>query len=157
MSVASHRLSQCVVQALLFLVVSSLAFAADQYCPADISVKQEATQVPKSWRTFSEKMPHRLAAIGFYDGPPEENASLVSDSGSKNGVTETWRFGPNTKRIWITCSYASTDIALTQELPENTSECTVSYNPKIAIAGHPEIRLIRCKSSGAPLKTKQVP
>ena len=150
-------MSQCVAQVFLFLVVSPLAFAADQYCPADISVKQEATQVPKSWRTFNEKMPHRLAAIGFYDGPPEENASLTSDSASKGGATETWRFGPNTKRIWIACSYASTDIVLTQELPEHTSECTVSYNPKITIAGHPEVRLVRCNSAGAPPKTKRVP
>jgi hypothetical protein len=35
-------------------------------------------------------------------------------------------------------------VVLAKQLPAETSECTVTYDPKVTISGSPEIRKIDC-------------
>ncbi|HLJ90501.1 MAG TPA: STY0301 family protein [Candidatus Angelobacter sp.] len=131
------------------MALSASGFAQNLYCPATISVNQQMEQVPAGWKASNENMPHRLAYITFYDGPPEQRASLTSDSANKSGTMETWRFQTNSEGTWIACSYASTDVVLAQSLPEGTSECSISYNARVFIDGHREIKSVSCGKNSA--------
>ena len=129
------------------LLVACSAYAQDAYCPQSISVKQTAEKVPAGWTAGQEKTPNNLAGITFYDGPPEQEASLVYDKWTKrNGLAYgVWSFTPNSSSgIWLSCRYAATNVVLSKRLPASTSECTVTYNPKVTVDGYPEIQKIAC-------------
>ena len=91
-------------------------------------------------------MPNRLAAVTFFDGPPEEKASLVNDSErrAQGKQIATWRFGVKS-HIWISCGYSGTNIVLSRALGDGTKQCMVTYNPRQSIAGLPVIEKIDCK------------
>jgi hypothetical protein len=135
-------------------VIAGVAVAAPEQaspvqCPSTVTVKdQELAQAPADWTVVHAQQPHRLAGVTFYEGPPEQEASLAPDSRRKitaQKETQTWRFlGPG---IWIACSYSATDLALAQPLPKNTSSCTVTYNPQVSVAGYPEIQKIACTAA----------
>lgn len=133
------------------LALSTAALAQERYCPATISVKQEIQQVPAGWRALPGKPPYQLAGITFYEGPPEQMASLAPDSETKSA--NTWHFEPSPEGIWIACSYASTDIVVAKQLPKEISQCVISYDRQLATAGLPEIRRVDCKASSASAKS----
>jgi hypothetical protein len=117
-------------------------------CPATIVTKQEAQGAAVGWVVGRGDVPARLAGVTFYSGPPEERASLVSDSNVTRGglVYATWRFQPRrTEVMWLSCSYSATSVILSKRIAMETTECTVSYNPKVTVAGLPEIQKITCK------------
>src|SRR5215471_2213999 len=124
----------------LVVAWSRPANAQEGYCPASITVKQTIEKVPEGWTAGEDKTPHILAGITFYDGPPEQEASLVYDSWSKrNGLAYgVWHFTPNSPTgTWLSCRYSSTSVILSKRLPAATSECTVTYNPKETVDGLP--------------------
>jgi len=87
-------------------------------------------------------------SITFFDGPPEENASLVNDSTSRIGGKDiaTWRFGASRVRpLWVACGYSGTSISLARNLPTNIRSCSVTYNPRQQVGGLPLIEQINCK------------
>jgi hypothetical protein len=80
--------------------------------------------------------PHRLAGITFYDGPPEEKASLVYDKTAKAAGKETmtWHFNARSDgQIWVVCSYAGTAVVLKRGLPPKTSACSVTYDSRASV------------------------
>ena len=133
------------------LVIASSAVSAEDAaanCPASIDVRQQLTAPVKGWNFMFDDAPHQLAGITFYEGPPQERASLVSDKASKAGgkETDTWYFKPQADRhFFVGCSYAGTSIVLTKELAAKTVSCAVTYSLQMQVAGLPVIEKVICK------------
>jgi len=152
-------LNKCIAVA-LFLPVFLSQSAYSQSCPSKITVSQRIESSPEGWTIRQDSTPLRLSAVAFYDGPPEQNVSIASQPGGHNkkgSETEIWRFRPNADAIWIGCSYASTNITLTRSLEQGVTECSVTYNPRVRIAGNREIASISCKSSPETSKGNRTP
>ena len=131
----------------LFFACPESASAQGTYCPENISVDQTVAKVPEGWTVGQDDVASMLSGVTFYSGPPEEKASLVYDQWTKrDGLAYgIWRFQPKSSHaIWLSCRYSSTRVVLTKQLPAETSECTVTYDPKVMISGSPEIRKIDC-------------
>lgn len=130
----------------LLALAGSFALAEDVRCPETISVKQRLAKPEQGWQEGIADMPIRLAGVTFYDGPPEQKASLVYDGKRrlKGRRIATWRFGPQS-RIWISCGYAGTTIVLSRPLAGGVSECSVTYDPGQTVAGLPSIEKMDCK------------
>lgn len=130
----------------LFFACPELALSQETYCPDAISVTQTSESVPEGWTARQDESASILAGITFYSGPPEEKASLVYDQWTKrNGLAYgVWHFPKSFHRIWLSCRYSFTRVVLVKQLPANTSECTVAYDPKVSVSGSPEIRKITC-------------
>jgi hypothetical protein len=124
----------------------AFAFAAAD-CPAKIEVKQTLAERMPGWSVGSDNMPHLLAGMTFFDGKPEEMASLVPDSQSVTGGRNVavWTFGATGRAVWVACHYAGTGIVLQRELPKNTHSCSLTYSTKETIAGLPVIEKVNCK------------
>jgi hypothetical protein len=121
-------------------------WAQDPYCPKSIHTKQTIESAPPGWKAANGKGEHSLAAITLFDGPPEQEASLVYDSYIKGKTADraTWKFDPS-QHIWISCIYQGTEITLAKPLSEKTTECRVSYSRSIHIDGYQQIEQIDCK------------
>jgi hypothetical protein len=95
-----------------------------------------------------DSLPNILAGITFFDGKPENNASLAPDKQTRqNGKDVTfWNFGRDSKQpIFIACRYAWTSVTLQRELPKEIHSCTVTYDSRQTVAGLPTIEKIDCK------------
>lgn len=120
--------------------------AAELHCPGNISVKQSLVNKEPGWREGASETPILLAGVTFFDGPPEQKASLVYDSETllKGKQVAVWRFGSQSQ-IWISCRYSGTTVVLSQPLSKSTSTCKVTYNAKQTIDGLPVIERIECE------------
>lgn len=89
---------------------------------------------------------HRLAMITFYDGPPEEEASLVYDTLKKSAGKEiaTWQIRPG-RKTWVVCTYEGTKAVWKRALPSAIKTCSVAYDPQNKVAGLPSIESITCR------------
>jgi hypothetical protein len=117
-------------------------------CPDTIDVEQKLVRNIAGWTSRVDDTPNRLAGVTFFDGPPEQQASLVyqSETNSKGKKYATWSFGTtSTRLVWIACSYSGTNVVLSQPLPKATSQCSVTYNMRQSVAGLPLIERITCK------------
>jgi hypothetical protein len=94
----------------IVLLISLLAAVDPVGCPKTIQVN------------------HQLAGLTFFDGKPEENASLAPDDEKrrKHETVSTWKFD-KARPTWVVCRYAGIGTTLTRELPRNTSTCVVTY------------------------------
>jgi hypothetical protein len=130
---------------ILFPLLAFVFAAAD--CPAKIEVKQTLAQQIAGWFVGYDDMPHLLSGMSFFDGKPEEMASLVPDSQSLSGGTKVavWTFGATGRTVWVACHYAGTGIVLQRELPKNTQSCSLTYSTRETIAGLPVIEKVNCK------------
>ena len=83
----------------------------------------------------------------FFDGKPEDKASLAPDKRSRvNGKSiATWTFGFVERSIWVTCGYSATDVVLKRELPKTIRTCAITYSTSETIAGLPVIEKVDCK------------
>ena len=126
----------------IVLLIALLAARDSVGCPATVQVKEQLAAPVAGWTAASDGMPHQLAGLTFFDGRPEEKASLAPDS--QNQTAAVWKFaggGPT----WVMCRYSGTGITLTRELPRGTSTCTASYSKGVTIAGLPVIQKIACR------------
>jgi hypothetical protein len=131
----------------LIFVFPQAAFSQETLCPETISVKQTIEKVPQGWTAGQAEDGSTLAGITFFSGPPEERASLVYDKWTKrNGLAYgVWHFQPDpAHRIWVSCRYSGTRVVLAKPLPADTTECTVTYDQNVQVAGEPRIRKISC-------------
>ena len=129
------------------LVLVCTCWAQDQYCPKAIRTKQTLENAPAGWKSgSSNKQEQALAGITFFDGPPEQEASLVYDSYTKGKTADhaVWHFD-RSSQIWVSCIYQGTAITLSKALPANTTECKVVYSPDVHVDGYPEIKQVICK------------
>jgi hypothetical protein len=124
----------------------AFAFAAAD-CPAKIEVKQTLAEQIPGWSVGSDKTAHLLSGMTFFDGKPEEMASLVPDSQSVTGGRNVavWTFGATGRPVWVTCHYAGTGVVLQRELARNTHSCSLTYSTRETIAGLPVIEKVNCK------------
>jgi hypothetical protein len=140
-------ISAALIVGLRFFACPEPASAQEIYCPESISVEQTVATIPEGWTVRQDEAASTLEGITFYSGPPEEKASLVYDQWTKrNGLAYgVWRFQPKSSHpIWLSCRYSSTRVLLAKQLPAETSECTVAYDPKVTVSGSLEIRKIDC-------------
>jgi hypothetical protein len=117
-------------------------------CPEKISAESRVLAPPPSWEVRYEGTEAELKAVGFYDGPPSEGASLVYDKEvrSRKSTTATWHFPANEGRgYWISCAYTDTSAVLVRKLAPTVSECSVVYARDVSVAGLPDIQSIHCK------------
>jgi hypothetical protein len=93
-------------------------------CPDSVDVNQQLTAPVSGWTAMIDDSPPRLANITFYDGRPQQRASLIYDQKMRvaGKETATWHFLPRADpQIWMGCSYTGTGIVLTKALPPSTS------------------------------------
>jgi hypothetical protein len=117
-------------------------------CPESISVEQKIVDSPTSWNVTYDTVPHRLASVTFYDGPPAEMASLAYDKQlkRKSEWTALWYFQPHSERgYWLSCGYDRTSVVLSKQLPLQVAQCEVTYLKGRTLAGLPVIKRIECK------------
>lgn len=128
------------------LLILGSCRAQDSYCPKSIRTKQTVEAVPEGWKAANGKGEHFLAALTIFEGPPEQEASLVYDSYLKGTSTDEaiWKFDP-AQHIWISCVYQGTVVTLSKALPEKTTECKVRYSRSVPIDGYQQIEQVTCK------------
>jgi len=124
-----------------------IAAAEEVGCPAQISTIQTLARPVSGWSERKDPSPNVLAGLTFYDGRPEEQASLAPDEKHVKGkLVESWELFPNPPRQnWLECIYAGTSIKLARPLPKEIRGCTVTFDEKQTVDGYPLIEKIACK------------
>jgi hypothetical protein len=133
---------------LVVLFAARLRAAEPVNCPDRIEVKQQLAKPLPGWTAVADQRPHPLAGITFYDGPPEEKASLVYDKITKSAGKDiaVWHFNmQGGRQVWLSCNYADTAIVLKRGLDRSISICAVTYDSRTRVAGLPAIEKIACK------------
>lgn len=108
----------------------------------------EPVACPPAIQVSEQPQSRRLVGITFFDGPPEEKASLVYDTFRRAGKTDVaeWTFAPQAKRgFWLSCAYEATSAVRARQLPPDTRTCSVIYDAKKKIEGLPLILKIACQ------------
>lgn len=143
--------------ALLALFATFSVAAQDKTfsCPAQITTKQSLHEAVAGWKPSVEKpfsasrqkdtgySEHNLDAVGFSEGPPEEQVLLAPDKESptvKGLWTSTWNF-QKSESVWLSCNYRKTAVVLSRQLPAGLRSCAVRYNKSAGIA----VEWVRCK------------
>ena len=109
----------------LLLVFFSFSAAAEVICPPELKTDQKIIDAPKGWKEHEEKMNTRQTLVNafFYDGHPDELASLVPDTDDK-AQRNTWNFDKKQKPF-VACAYRNTYLQLIKEL--KVSKCENQY------------------------------
>ena len=74
---------------ILVALAAGLAAAEDVGCPPRISTTQTLAQPAAGWVDKKNTSPNVLAGLTFFDGPPEEQASLAPDEYNPDCDTST--------------------------------------------------------------------
>jgi len=129
------------------VVVTGVAAADEVGCPAQIYTTQTLAKAVPDWTERKDASPNVLAGLTFYDGRPEEQASLAPDEKHVKGrLVESWEFFPNPPRQnWLECVYAGTSIKIARPLPKEIRGCTVTFDEQQTVDGYPVIEKIACK------------
>jgi hypothetical protein len=118
-------------------------------CPAEIKATPSQLATPVAgWTARVDGVPTQLSGVTFYDGAPEDGASLVPDAEkqTKAKSTATWKFdAPGAKGFWIGCRYANTSLTLERQLPSGVKECVVTYDGSATIDGAPVVQDVACR------------
>jgi hypothetical protein len=133
------------VAAFAYLLLAGSLWAEEIVCPQTVHVRQVATEVPAGWTAAVGTVPVALSHVTFFDGKPEEEASLVYDRmtpGRTHNRAE-WDFAAGS-RIWLACSYSGTSVVLSRELP-NVRRCVVVYKRNGQTSGLPQIDRMYCR------------
>jgi len=86
--------------------------------------------------------------VTFFDGKPEELASLVYDEivNTKDGSRATWHFPADSGRgHYLVCTYEKAAKPVTQKLDARVSTCVVEYGRPAGKSKLPPVRSITCK------------
>lgn len=86
--------------------------------------------------------------VTFFDGKPEEQASLVYDEivNTKDGSRATWHLTPDSERgYYLVCTYEKGTKPVTQRLSPKLTTCVVDYGKPAEASKLPPVRSIRCK------------
>ncbi len=74
-----------------------------------------------------------LSGASLFDGPPEEQASLVPDNADSDGPSLWTLASSSPSGYWLSCDYANGLVRITRQLAANSSRCTATASP----AGNP--------------------
>jgi hypothetical protein len=112
-----------------------------------VDVRQQIAAPIAGWSASLDDLKHLLAGVTFFDGKPEERASLAPDKEERaNGkIVSTWNFIARDRGVWVACHYDGTSVNLIRELPKQLRTCSVTYKPRQSMSGLPEIEKIDCK------------
>jgi len=117
-------------------------------CPDQVQVVDAQLAKPiEGWNTTLDTTPHRLTSVTFFDGTPEEQASLVPDreSHTRTSKTAVWLLkGKPERAYWLGCYYSGTSLILSRALPSGLTECTITYSSSEKIEGRAAIKTISC-------------
>ena len=132
---------------LICLAVSVVSAADAVRCPLKIDVTQKLAVQAPGWSVMADDAPHQLAGLTFFDGTPQEKASLAPDKATPvNGKTvASWTFDAGGGPTWVACHYAGTDVMLTRELPKSVRACSITYSTRDTVAGLPVVEKVDCK------------
>ena len=130
---------------LVLVCLVPVAVGEEIVCPTTVPVRQVATEIPDGWSAILAAAPIRLAAVTFFDGRPEEEASLVYDRlvPGRTNTRAHWTF-QSSSHIWLACSYSGTTVVLSRPLP-GVTHCTVTYKKESTVAGLPEVERVFCR------------
>jgi len=90
----------------------------------------------------------RLTMVTFFDGKPEEQASLVYDAivDTKDGSRATWRLHPGSERgYYLVCTYEKPAKPVTQKLSPKLTTCVVEYGKPAAASKLPPVKSVQCQ------------
>lgn len=125
-------------------LLSLEAKAADTMCPAFIEAQRSVKVLPAGWAAIIKEEHIPLHHIEIFDGPVEEMASLIPDL--EKDTYAAWKLGAYKRGIWLGCFYDGAVIKLSKRLPDNLSECKVTYNPALRVApGARQILRVECR------------
>jgi hypothetical protein len=116
--------------ALIALLIPFVLKSADPVsCPPQVNVRQQLTQPVPGWSVAHDIIPTRFEGITFFDGKPEENASLAPDSEVKRAgkTLSTWTFNPGARPTYAACRYLLTNVMLVRPLPKGIRTCSITY------------------------------
>ena len=116
-------------------------------CPSTFRVEQRA-EAPPGWSTVVDGRPRALSMVTFFDGPPDQLASLKYDEEvtRDDHWIATWSFLPNPRGYWISCAYDGAAVSLIRELPASVTRCQVTYERLVRFAsGVPVVKRIDCR------------
>ena len=137
------------VPVLLGCVVAVGLQAQELRCPAAIDLKKpELTKEVPGWKPVLERGAHEVTNVTVYDGPVEENASLVPDGERKAGkkVQEFWKLdAKNPRGYWLQCHYAATPMTLVKAVPKGATSCVVTADPGLKREGMAVVESAVCK------------
>ncbi len=143
------KCSSCLWNFIFAFLLNGFCFAADDVlCPDTIKVEQKAVSPSPEWEVSYSSLPAQLDMITFFNGPPEENASLLYDGQLKikGGWIGIWHFPKDDRGYWIRCSYEGTRAELSRRLPVSVNVCRVTYDEGVHFAsGLPAIRKVECR------------
>ncbi|MGI8841185.1 MAG: STY0301 family protein [Caulobacteraceae bacterium] len=152
----NHRLSRnrALAAALSGAAVSlwsAGASAATPACPASLDVVEAPAAVPAGFRAylnggpparaFGKPAAHRLDAIMFSDGPPDQMAWLAPTASGKGAQRWDFTHGAGAA-TWLSCGYLATSVIVSIPLPASTRSCRVTYD---TAASPPVARRLACR------------
>lgn len=119
----------------------SIVYAKSNYvvsCPETISTVESIKSTPSGWQSWQAKTSQTSKfwdTAAFYDGHPDEEASLAPSQSDdekhqeKKNYTSTWQFGSKRERdIYVSCGYQHSTYKLIQTLPKHITQCIVTYD-----------------------------
>lgn len=115
--------------------------------PPAVAVREEIRATPEGWQAAEDNRQRILASATFFDGRPQDMASLVYDREvkRKEKVTRIWRFDAGWKNgVWLQLGYAGTAVVLARQLPHGTTACRVEYDRSVTVEGYEQIQSIEC-------------
>ncbi len=132
------------------ICIAGRASAGEVRCPAEIAVDQRVGAAPSGWTVSYNGFKNELATVTIFEGPPEQNASLVPDD-QKTGphtIAQTWKLAPSTSGYWITCGYSNTSAQISQKLSADVSRCEVTLERDVSFSdGRHPVSSAVCRSA----------
>src|SRR5215471_20234466 len=102
MVIMSERIGRSAMTLLCGLLISSDYIQAKDpvQCPPQLQVRQQIDAPVPGWSAAVDKLPNLLAGLTFFDGKPEENASLAPDKQMRQEGKDVlvWNFGTDASR-----------------------------------------------------------
>lgn len=136
----------------LFAAFAALLCAApalaETSCPATVAVQAHAASLPDGWTARSSDAHPELVGVTIFEGPPEENASLVYDDEKKTSseFIQTWKLPHNDRGYWLVCRYSRTTMELMRKLPDSAQLCRVVFErSRSAADGLGIVKTATCK------------
>ncbi len=116
-------------------------------CPESIRVDQKLAEPVAGWDAPRDAVTHRLMAIEFYSGHPNERESLLPDSTAARGPEHVarWAFGSGSRGTWMACLYDRTSVLLARRLAAGVRSCEVATDPLVRVGGRPKVVRVTCR------------
>jgi hypothetical protein len=127
-----HRFGRFLAVLSVAIALHPSSLAAEEsggFCPERIETQQSLRAPVAGYEASSEELRYWWDAVTFYDGRPEQMASLKYDTeveAADGGSVLTWNFDLQSE-YWIRCQYSSTSVSLVKKLPP-VSQCVVTFS-----------------------------